>query len=186
MVLEMNMMNGIDLDVLQNTVAAIKKEPERARCKFRVKNQWRDAAVNRSTISDFYANKEELAHQEEFELDADEPPLLAGEDTNPNPVEYLLSALAACLTTSMVAHAAVKGIEIEELESEVEGDIDLRGFLGLEPSVPRGFTDIRVKFRVKADEKDLRRLKQLAEFSPVLNTLSNGVKVHLQLEEKGG
>jgi uncharacterized OsmC-like protein len=169
--------NGITLDVIQDTVSAIQKEPERGRCKFRVKNRWRDGTINQSSLYDFHANNEEMTHPDEFELGSDEPPMLGGEDSNPNPVEYLLHALASCVTTSMIAHAAVRGIEIEELESEVEGDIDLRGFLGIESSVPRGFTDIRVQFKAKTDEKNLRRLKELAEFSPVLNTIAQGARV---------
>lgn len=84
----------------------------------------------------------------------------------------------------MVAHAAVKGIHIEELEAELEGDIDLRGFLGLDPKVPKGYTNIRVRFRVKTDEGNLQKLKTLAEFSPVYNTLTQGTKVDIQVEPK--
>jgi uncharacterized OsmC-like protein len=80
----------------------------------------------------------------------------------------------------MVAHAAVRGIDIEELESEVEGDIDLRGFLGIEESVPKGFTDIRMKFKVKTDEENLRKLKELAHYSPVFNTLTQGTRIEIQ------
>jgi uncharacterized OsmC-like protein len=99
-------------------------------------------------------------------------------------VEHLLNALAGCMTTSMVAHAAVRGIHIEELESELEGDIDLRGFLGLEKEVPKGYTEIRVKFRVKTDAANLERLKRLTEFSPVLNTVKQGAKVSITVEGK--
>jgi uncharacterized OsmC-like protein len=180
MSIEAKTLNGIELGVLKKTVAAVQREPERGRCQFRVRNQWRSGTVNRSSISDFYANKEEMTHEDTFELDADEPPMLAGEDSNPNPVEYLLHALAACVTTSMVAHAAVRGIDIEELESEVEGDIDLRGFLGIEESVPKGFTDIRMKFKVKTDEANLRKLKELAHYSPVFNTLTQGTRIEIQ------
>ena len=109
---------------------------------------------------------------------------LAGYDQAPNPVEHLLHALASCLTTSMVAHAAVRGIAIEELESELEGDIDLNGFLGLDPSVSKGFTDIRVKFRVKADAKDVARIKALADFSPVFNTVTRGANVQVCVDLK--
>jgi uncharacterized OsmC-like protein len=99
-------------------------------------------------------------------------------------VEHLLNALAGCVTTSMVAHAAVRGIHIDALESELEGDIDLRGFLGLADDVPKGFTNIRVKFKVKSDESNMEKLKSLAAFSPVYNTLTHGVKVDIQIEPK--
>ena len=92
--------------------------------------------------------------------------------------------LAACVTTSMVAHAAVRGIHIEELESELEGDIDLRGFLGLSNDVPKGFTEIRVKFKVKADVDNMERLKRLAAYSPVFNTITQGANVYIQVEPK--
>jgi len=88
------------------------------------------------------------------------------------------------VTTSMVAHAAVRGIYIEELESELEGDIDLRGFLGLDADVPKGYTNIRVTYKVKTDVDNLSKLKKLAEFSPVYNTLTHGTKVDIQVEPK--
>jgi len=84
----------------------------------------------------------------------------------------------------MVAHAAVRGIQIEELESELEGDIDLRGFLGLDPNVPKGYTDIRLKFKVKTDPENLEKLRELASFSPVYNTLIHGAKVNIEVEPK--
>jgi uncharacterized OsmC-like protein len=99
-------------------------------------------------------------------------------------VEHLLHALASCLTTSMVAHAAVRGIHIEELEAELEGDIDLNGFLGLDENTPKGYTEIRVRYRVKADPKDLPRLERLCRFSPVFETVSNGARVDVTVDLK--
>ena len=178
------MVNGIDMDVLQSTVNAIQEEPELGKCKFRVSNKWLGANHNCTTVTGFYGAKQEIAHKQPFELHADEPPILAGEDQGANPVEHLLNALAACVTTSMVDHAAVRGIHIEELESEIEGDIDLQGFLGLSKEVPKGFTDIRVKFKVKADVDNIERLKRLAEYSPVYNTIIHGANVDIQIEPK--
>ncbi|MEN6335815.1 MAG: OsmC family protein [Phycisphaerales bacterium] len=174
--------NGIDLEVLQNTTNAIEQDPSLGKCRFRATNKWIGGAHNRSRIDDFYAAGEERNHQQPFELDADEPPMLAGDDQAPNPVEHLLHALASCVTTSMVAHAAVRGIHIEELESQVEGDIDLRGFLGLANDVPKGYTNIRVKFRAKGDPENIAKLRRLAEFSPVYNTLTQGVGVDIEVE----
>lgn len=177
-----NTVNGIDLDTLQSTIDALQENPELGKCKFRVTNKWMGGSHNRTTVGDLHAAGEERAHQHTFEIDADEPPLLAGDDEAPNPVEHLLNALAGCVTTSMVAHAAVRGIHIEELESELEGDIDLRGFLGLSNDTPKGYTNIRLKFKVKADAENVRRLKHLAEYSPVYNTLIHGVNVDIQVE----
>jgi uncharacterized OsmC-like protein len=179
-----NKVNGIDMDVLQGTVSAIRQEPELGKCKFRVSNKWLSGNHNCSTITGFYGAKQENSHKEPFELHADEPPILAGEDQGPNPVEHLLNALAGCLTTALVAHAAVRGIQIEEVESEIEGDLDINGYLGLSKEVPKGYTDIRVKFKVKTDVDNMERLKKLAEFSPVYNTLINGTNVEIQVEPK--
>lgn len=175
------MVNGIELETLQATVDAIAAEPELGQCRFRASNRWLGGNHNRTTVTGFYGAKQEIAHKQKFELHADEPPILAGHDDGANPVEHLLNALAACVTTSMVAHAAVRGIHIEELESELEGDIDLRGFLGLDYEVPKGYTDIRIKFRVRTDRENLEQLKRLTAFSPVLNTITNGARVNIEV-----
>ena len=176
--------NGIDLGVLTGTVNAIRRDPELGKCRFRARNKWVDGDHNRTTVSDFYGARSEQKHKQAFEMHADEPPILAGADSAANPVEHLLHALASCVTTSLVAHAAVKGIHIEEMESELEGDIDLNGFLGLNPDIPKGFTEIRVKFKVKTDSGNLKMLKKLSEISPVYNTLTHGAKVHIDIESK--
>lgn len=176
--------NGVHLETLQGTINAIEQDPELGQCRFRARNTWLGGTRNCTTITDFYGAKQEIAHPQPFELHADEPPILAGSDEGANPVEHLLNALAACVTTSMVAHAAVRGIHIEELESELEGDIDLNGFLGLDENVPKGFTDIRIKFRVKADVDDMETLKRLTEYSPVFNTLTRGTNVDIEVEAK--
>jgi uncharacterized OsmC-like protein len=176
------MVNGIHMETLLGTVNAIDQEPELGACKFRAKNKWLGGNHNCTTVTGFYGAKQEIAHKQTFELHADEPPILAGHDEGANPVEHLLNALAACVTTSMVAHAAVRGIRIEELESELEGDIDLRGFLGLDEDIAKGFTDIRINFRVKADVRDLDQLKRLTAFSPVFNTITQGSNVEITVE----
>ncbi len=176
--------NGVDLDTLMGTVNAIQADPELGACRFRASNAWLGGAHNRSSVTGFYGAKQEMQHKQTFRMDADEPAILAGNDEGANPVEHLLHALASCLTTSMVAHAAVRGIEIEELESQLEGDIDLRGFLGLAPDVPKGYTNIRAKFQVKASPEDVSRIRELASFSPVFNTIANGAKVDVEVTLK--
>ena len=176
--------NGIHLETLQQTVHAIEQEPELGQCRFRASNRWLGGSHNCSTISGFYGARQEIAHTQTFKLHADEPPLLAGGDAGANPVEHLLNALAACVTTSMVAHAAVRGIHIEELESELEGDIDLRGFLGLDNEVAKGFTDIRINFKVRADVDNMEKLQRLTTYSPVFNTITQGANVAIRVEAK--
>lgn len=173
--------NGIELDVLKQTIGAVQQDPELARCRFQATNRWQGGTRNLGRVGSFYAAKQDHEHAQTFEMGADEPPLLAGGDTAPNPVEHLLMALASCLTTSIVAHAAVRGIDIQELESQVEGDIDLRGFFGLADDVPKGYQQLRAKFRVRSDAPP-ERLQELARFSPVFNTLLDGVDIALDIE----
>ena len=179
-----NVVNGVDLEVLGGTVGAVRAEPELGVCRFRASNSWVDGARNESRVTGFYGAGQEIAHRQTFTMVADEPPILAGNDDGANPVEHLLHALASCLTTAMVAHAAVRGIRIEAMESELEGDLDLNGFLGLNPNTPKGYTDIRAKFRVDAAEGDIEAIHALAAFSPVFNTLKNGVNVDVQIARK--
>lgn len=179
-----HVLNGFNLDILQETIHAIEQDPELARCVFRGSNKWLDADHNRSLVDGFYGAKQEIEHEHPFELHCSEPPIVAGSDDNANPVEYLLHALAGCITTSIVSHAALRGIHIEELESKVEGDLDMRSVLGLDDNAPKGFTDIRIKFKVKADAENLERLRELTDYSPVLNTLTQSTRVDVQVDLK--
>ena len=180
--------NGVDVDRLFGTIDAIKETPNLADFKFRARNRWIKGDHNRSTIKEFYgAGGEDSTRVEPFILNAGEAPVLLGRDNAPNPVEYLLHALAACVTTSMVYHAAAKGIEVEEVESRLEGDIDLHGFLGLDETVPKGYKNIRIKFKIKADVPDevLQELIETGqEFSPVYNSVTRGVPVDVTVERK--
>jgi uncharacterized OsmC-like protein len=172
--------NGVAVNEMSNTINAIKATPSVAKFKFRIRNQWVDAGRNHSTADTFYGAGQEQPRSKPFVLQADEPPVLLGKDTAANPVEHLLHALASCLTTSMVYHAAARGIHIEEVESSLEGDLDLQGFLKLDKNVRNGYQGIRVNFKIKADVPDekLQELGQLGPgHSPVFDSLTNGVPV---------
>lgn len=173
--------NGVEVSRLFETIEAVKSSPAIAEFTFRASNEWIDGSRNQSTIKSFYgAGQEDATRTEPFVLVADEAPVLLGRDTAPNPVEYLLHALAACMTTSMVYHASAKGIRIEEVKSRIEGDIDLHGFLGLDPTVPPGYRNIRVVFQVKADvpAEELEEIVALGRtFSPVFDTITRAVNV---------
>ncbi|BAU65374.1 OsmC family protein [Stanieria sp. NIES-3757] len=177
-------LNGVDVNYIAQTIEAIEQDPSIAEFKFRAKNHWIDGGHNRATIDGYYGAKQEHQRSEPFVMDADEPPILAGKDLGANPVEYLLRALAGCLMTTMVYHAAVRGIKIEELEMELEGDLDLRGFLGLSNEVRKGYENIRVNFRVKTDEPNLDRLKALSKLSPVYDVTANGTNIDISVERK--
>jgi uncharacterized OsmC-like protein len=174
--------NGVDLDQMMETIDAIKLDADLGQCTFRAHNKWVDGTLNRTTIKGFYGmGQEDESRTESFELLADEPPALAGENRGANPVEYLLTGLAGCLTTGLVAHAAARGIVIEEAECRLEGDIDLRGFLGISPEVKKGYRDIRVSFRVKSDASS-EELMELCQFSPVFDTITSPTPVSVDIE----
>jgi uncharacterized OsmC-like protein len=185
---EKKMMNGVDLNRLFATIDQIKETPGLARFIFRAGNRWIDGGHNRTTIKGFYgAGQEDSSRQAPFVIDNDEPAVLLGQDKGANPTEFLLHALAGCLTTSLVYHAAAQGIEIEEVESQFEGDLDLRGFLGLSDRVRNGYENIRVTFKITADapEEKLQELCQLAQKrSPVFDIVSNPVPISVRLETK--
>jgi len=177
--------NGVNVDNLFTTIDAIKATPTLAKFNFRIENRWEGAGHNRSAINAFHGAGQEFSRQKSFVLHADEPAVLLGDDSAPNPVEYLLHSLAACLTTSMVYHAAARGIQIEEVESSFEGDIDLHGFLDLDPEVRKGYQGIRVSFKLKADASDAQ-LQEIVELgtghSPVFDSLTKGVPVSVKAE----
>ena len=181
---EEQILNGVNVAAVTELVKNVTADPELGRCKFRIKNDWKTCGQNQSRIEGFYAAKQEIPHEVPFTLNADEPPILAGQDTGPNPVEHLLNALAGCLTTTLVYHAAVRGIKIEELESELEGDLDIRGFLGVSNEVRTGFQNIRVNFKVKTDEGNIEKLKALSKLSPVFDVTSKGTNVLVNIENK--
>jgi len=172
--------NGVKVNDLFTTVDAIKATPAIAKFRFRIRNQWQGASQNCSTVNEFEGALQQLSRSKPFVLEADEPAVLLGKDMAANPVEYLLHALASCVTTSMVYHAAARGIELEEVESFFEGDIDLHGFLDLDPKVRKGYQGIRVTFKVKADvpESQLQEIVELGtSHSPVFDSLTKGVPV---------
>lgn len=180
--------NGVDVARLFETIAAVKAQPELARFQFRLTNQWMGGGENRSDITGFYGCNQEMKHAQPFAMTADEPDVLLGDDKGANPVEYLLHALAGCVTSSMIYHAAAKGIAIESVESSLEGEIDLRGFLGLDPSVRNGYQQIRMNLKIKADATD-EQIEQLGcfgpSFSPVFDSVTRGVPVAVTAERMG-
>ncbi|MBI5557037.1 MAG: OsmC family protein [Deltaproteobacteria bacterium] len=171
------MVNGVAVDKLYSTIDAVKEDPEIARFNFRITNRWVNGGHNRTTVKDFYGANKTHAHETPFVLEADEPALLLGQDQGANPVEHLLNALAACVTSTIVYHAAARGIEIRGVDSRLEGDLDLRGFLGVSNEVPVGYQNIRITFKIDAEapEKEKELLIEMGKkYSPVYNTLFAG------------
>ncbi len=184
---QQQIVNGVNIDQMVDTINSIEETPSLAKFTFRAKNEWIDSGHNRTTIKDFYgAGQEDTSRDKAFVLDADEPPVLLGENHGPNPVEYVLTGLAGCLTTSLVLYAAAQGIKIEEVKCELEGDLDVQGLLGLSEDVRNGYENIRVTFKVRGDasEEQLEELVQLAQRrSPVFDIVSNPVPVSVRMEK---
>ena len=177
--------NGVNVTDMYDTIDAIKGQPQIAKFQFRAKNKWESGASNRTIVKDFDGACQTFDRDVPFVMQKDEHPILLGKDTGANPVEYALAALAGCLTTSLVYHAAAQGIRIDEVESSYEGDIDLHGFLGLDENVRNGYENIQIKFKVKGDapEEKLRELVELAQKrSPVFDIITNKVPVSVALE----
>lgn len=177
--------NGVGTAQLQETVTAVQESPALGRFTFAIENRWIDAGENRSEAMPFSGAGQRLSRKTRLFMAADEPEILLGRDQAPNPVEHLLHALAACVTTSMVYHAAARGIAIEAVESTLDGDLDLQGFLGLDPAVRKGYQQIRVKLRIKADVTDEQWNELMAlgpRFSPVFDSVSRGVPIAVSAE----
>ena len=184
---EERIVNGVNVDRLFGTINAIKDTPGLARFRFRARNTWVNGAHNRTTITGFYGACQKHTLTEPLVLEADEPAVLLGEGAEANPMDYVLTGLAACLTTSLVYHAAARAIQLDEVESRLEGDLDLHGFLGLSESVRNGFEDVKVTIRIKADLPDetLEELCRVAQkYSPVFDIISRPVHVSVHLEHE--
>jgi uncharacterized OsmC-like protein len=177
--------NGVDTGKMYATLDLIKEQPDLARFQFRATNRWVDGAHNRSTIKDFYAaGDEDTSRGEAFEIDSGEPAILLGTDTGPNPAEYLLHALAACLTTSIVYVAAARKVRLRSVESTLTGDMDVRGALGVDDGPRNGFERIGVAFRVTGDappEKLREVVERARERSAVYDMVTNGVPVAVEV-----
>jgi uncharacterized OsmC-like protein len=178
--------NGIEVNRLVDAIDAIKQNPDVAKFAFRATNRWLDGTHNRATVKDFYgAGQEDASRTSPMVFDADEPPVLLGQNRGANPVEYLLVALSGCVTTSLIINAAAKGVKLEAVESRLEGDLDIRGMLKLDPQVAVGYQQIRFTFKIKSEapRDQLEALVRLAyEGSPVYNTVSRGVPIKVELE----
>lgn len=176
--------NGLNVQAAMETIAALKADPSLAQFEFRAHNTWIDGGTNRSRIKGFYgAGQEDTSRTVPFEFMNGEPPVLLGNNEGANPVEFLLHALAGCVTTTFVLHATARGIHIRELSTELKGKLDLQGLLALDDSVPVGYEQIDIRMTVKADCSDTE-LDDLLEFakqhSPVCNSVCRPVPVVIE------
>jgi uncharacterized OsmC-like protein len=180
-----SMRNGVDTAALFATLDAVKQAPQAARFQFRAHNQWHSGTHNRGTITDFFGAGEERAHERTFVFDADHPAVLVGQDQGPTPVEFVLHALAACLTAGLANIAAARKVKLTEVRSTVTGDIDLNGILGLNPDVRNGYQQLTVRFTVKGDapaEKLRELVEQSRARSAVFDVITNQVPVTIEVD----
>jgi uncharacterized OsmC-like protein len=179
--------NGVAVDQLIDTIDLLGKQPELGEFTFRANNSWIDGTYNRAENPAASGPAVDPAGRPSPHVhDIDEPPVLLGEDRGANPVEYLLVGLSGCVTTTFIAYAAAQGVKIDELRTELEGDIDVRAFLGITHDVRAGYKQIRVKFHVKSDapRKKIEELITIAERrSPVPESVRNGVPIGFTLAE---
>ena len=179
--------NGVDTATLFATIDAVRAQPEAAAFQFRAANRWVAGTHSRSEVQGFFGvGAEDTTREAPFVLNADHPKVLVGKDEGPTPVEYLLHALAACLTAGIGNIAAARKVTLHRVESSVEGDIDLQGLLGLDPEVRNGFQGVRVRFEIDADaapEVIASIVEQSVARSAVFDVLTNGVDVVVDVEE---
>jgi uncharacterized OsmC-like protein len=176
--------NGVDTATLFATLDAVRGNPDIAKFQFRATNKWVSGTHNQSTIHGFYGAMQEMVHTQPHVFDADHPAVLVGGDNGPTPVEYLLHALAACLTAGLANIAAARGVQLTEVESTVEGDIDLLGILGLDDGVRNGFQQVKVSFKLRGDDPEKLRkvVEQSRNRSAVFDIVTNGVPVAIEVD----
>ena len=176
---EHTIMNGVNVDQQEETIQAVKNQPELAQFQFRAHNQWKGGGHNQIHVDQYTGTGQEHQRDQPFVLTSGQPSTLLGTNEGPNPFEYLLTALSSCLTTSLVYQATTQGITIDALESDYEGDVNLEGILDLNPYVRKGYEEIRVKIKVDSNaDKDL--LYRLAENSPILDVIRNPTSVKIE------
>lgn len=182
---QQTILNGIPVGELADSMNSIKCSPELGKFKFHAKNKWLGGAHCSTEINDFYAAGVQTYRQNRHVIEADEPVELLGHDHGANATEALLHALGACLNAAFIYHATDQGVYVYELEIDLEGMIDVNGFLGIDENVRNGYEHIDVVFRVKADaDKDkITELCELAQKrSPVFDIVSHPVDVCVKLE----
>jgi len=178
-------LNGVDTPTLFATINAVRDQPELAKFKFRASSRWLEGTHSRARSEGFFGAGGEHQHASEWQFDSDHPAVLVGKDQGPLPIEYLLYGLLACITSGIGNISAARGVKLTEVESRIEGDIDLRGILGLSNDVRNGYQGLKVSFKIKGDapkEKLREIVEQSRARSAVYDVLKNGVPIDIAID----
>ncbi|MDV7145736.1 OsmC family protein [Tropicimonas sp. TH_r6] len=176
--------NGVNTEALIGARGAFTEMPEAAAFTFRSTCDWVSGTESSNAINGYFGLGQEHEREETFTIASDHPAVFAARDTAPTPPEIVLSALASCLTGGVAAVAQHRGIQLRKVQAIVEGDIDVRGILGMDPDIRNGFNSVRVRFEIDADatEEDIRALvAQSQKRSAVFDLLTNPTNVHVDL-----
>jgi uncharacterized OsmC-like protein len=176
--------NGVDVETLFATIGVVRDQPPLAKFQFRSSHEWVSGTHSRGTINGFYGAGQEHQHKQPTTITADHPAVLVGQDNAPTPAELLLNALGACLMSGVANIAAARGIDLQGVTATVEGDIDLRGILGIDPEVRNGYEGIRVVFHVDGDaaaERLAALVEQYRDRSAVFDVVTNGTAVSVDV-----
>jgi uncharacterized OsmC-like protein len=171
-------LNGIDVPALQTLSDGVKNHPDQRSVAFKVATEWTGQTKTVSTVSGYDLGGKKISRQ--FQIHADEPHELLGENTAPNPQELLMAALNACMSVGYAANAAAMGIKLERLEIETEGQLDLRGFLGLDSAIKAGYEEVRYTVRIKssAPPEKLEELHQsIIKTSPNFSNFATAIRM---------
>src|SRR6476659_10600743 len=176
-----NVNNGVNVDALLAAREALKGAPEAAKFKWRASCKWKNGTHSETKLQGFHGLGEEQKHKTEFSFDADHPEIFASEDLGATPIEYLLVGLASCLTAGVAAVAENRGIKLRSVEAKLEGAMDIQGILGIDSDVRNGFDDIKVTFKIDAEnasKKDIEALvAQSQKRSAVFDIVANPTNV---------
>jgi len=175
------LVNGIDTEQVVSLATKISEDEDYGQFTFRANNQWLNGSRSRTSIQGFFAGgKENTGRRQTLTVDADQPDFLAGHNTAPNSAEHLLHSLISCLSTTLVYHASVQGVPLDEVIVTAEGDMNARGFFGISDDVNKGYERVRINMQVKSDE-DVDTLTAMAMHSPIYEIVSRSVPVEFNM-----
>ncbi|HUW04272.1 MAG TPA: OsmC family protein [Acidimicrobiales bacterium] len=172
--------NGVPCDKMFGAIAKVREDGELAQFRFSAKNEWISGTASRSSIHEWYGMGGDHVHVDQYSYAADHPTL--GHGHGPTPQEYVLHALAACITAGVATGAAARNISLNSVSSEVSADIDVRGVLGVDPDVRKGFSNVTITFDIDADCDDEQKdalMAAGAKYSAVFDMLANPTEVNI-------